>query len=96
MIKLDVGNVLLKPSHRKQLMGWLKRPLRMGDRLGDSVISISMHRTGRSVEIKADVANRRGSAGFRSRKNDWHYAARDVVQMLAHYLHDLSLQPTIA
>ena len=35
MIKLDLGNVLLKPSHRKQLMSWLRRSLRLGERLGD-------------------------------------------------------------
>ena len=34
MIKLDAGNVPLKPSHRRQLMTWLKRSLRLGQQLG--------------------------------------------------------------
>jgi len=67
MFKLSPGNVLLKPSHRRQLMNGLKRALRLNQRLGDLMISISMRRTGRLVEMKADVSNRRGVVGFRAR-----------------------------
>ena len=48
MLKLDPGNVLLKPSHRRQLMSWLKRAMRLGHRMANPAISIIMHRIGRS------------------------------------------------
>lgn len=96
MIKLDVGNVLLKPSHRRQLMGWLKRALRLGDRLGDRAISITLHRMGRLVEMRADVKHRGGVVAFRSREHDWRHAAREMVRALTQYLHDQSLHATPA
>ena len=70
MFKLSAGNVLLKPSHRRQLMNGLKRALRLSERLGDRMISITMHRSGRLIEMKADVADRRGVVGFRARQHD--------------------------
>ncbi len=88
MIKLDAGNVLLKPSHRRQLMAWLKRALRFNQRLGDWAISIRMQRTGKVVEMKADVKDRSGPVGFRSREHDWRDAARQLVRMLTSYLHN--------
>jgi hypothetical protein len=88
MIKLDAGNVLLKPSQRKQLMTWLKRSLRFGERLGNFVLTIRMFRVGRTVEIKADVQASSTTFGFRARQNDWRHAARDLVRMLTVRLHD--------
>ncbi len=88
MLKLDSGNVLLKPSHRRQLMSWLKRAIRLGQRIGNPAISIIMHRVGRSVEVRADVADQMGTVAFRSRQNDWKDAARQLVRMITSYLHD--------
>lgn len=88
MLKLDPGNVLLKPSHRRQLMSWLKRAMRLGHRMGNPAISIIMHRIGRSVEVRADVADPMGSVAFRSRHNDWKDAARELIRMITSYLHD--------
>ena len=51
MIKLEPGNVLLKPSQRKQLMTWLRRSLRLGERLGNFVLTITMQRSGRFYEM---------------------------------------------
>jgi hypothetical protein len=97
MIKLDVGNVLLKPSHRRQLMAWLKRAGRLSRRLGDLAISITMQRTGRTVEIKADVGDRTGGAvGFRAREHDWRDAARELVRMVTAHLHEQMLHRTPA
>ena len=87
MIKLDAGNVLLKPSQRKQLMGWLKRCLRIGNRLGDFVLEIRMQRVGRHVEVRAAVHDQLGDITCRSRQTDWRNALRDLVRQLAPKLH---------
>ena len=68
MIKLDAGNVLLKPSHRKQLMGWLKRAVRLGERVGDFMLTVSMERTGRRYEARALVHNSAGDFDCRARQ----------------------------
>jgi hypothetical protein len=91
MLKLDPGNVLLKPSHRRQLMSWLKRAIRFGERMGNLMISITMHRAGRLVEIRANVADGKGVVAFRCRQSDWRDAARRLVRMLTGHLHDLGL-----
>ena len=44
MVKLIEGNVLLKPTQRRQLMGWLKRVQRLGERLGNFVLTITLQR----------------------------------------------------
>jgi len=97
MFKLSNGNVLLKPSHRRQLMNGLKRALRLSDRLGDQIISISMYRSGRLIEMKADVADRnQGVVGFRARQHDWRDAARELARMLTAYLHDQMVHRALA
>ncbi len=88
MITLDSGNVLLKPSHRRQLMSWLKRALRLGQRLGDFVLNITLHRVGRLFEVRATVHDRAGDFSVRSRETDWHYAVRGLVRQISDRLHD--------
>jgi hypothetical protein len=88
MLKLDSGNVLLKPSHRRQLMSWLKRAMRFVQRMGNLSISINMHRMGRLTEVRADIADGTGITAFRSRQSDWRDAARDLIRMLTAHLHD--------
>jgi len=92
MIKLEVGNVMLKPSHRRQLMTWLKRSLRMGERLGDFALTITMRRDGRQVEVRADVHDSAGDFACRSRQPDWHSALREMVRQLSGRLHDQYIQ----
>jgi len=96
MIKLDLGNVLLKPSHRKQLMTWLRRSLRMGERLGNFVLSISVRRSGRSYEAHATVQDRAGNFDLRSRKQDWRDAFRELIKSLTVRLHNQCLQRAVA
>ena len=86
MIQLDAGNVLLKPSQRKQLLSWLRRSLRLGQRLGDFVLKISLHRIGRAFEVVASVHDRRGDFSFRARQSQMRYALRDCVRMLTQRL----------
>ena len=86
MIQLDAGNVLLKPSQRKQLLSWLRRSLRLGQRLGDFVLKISLHRVGKAFEVVANVHDRRGDFDCRSRQSQMRYALRDLVRMLSQRL----------
>jgi hypothetical protein len=88
MIQLNSGNVLLKPSHKRQLMAWLKRATKMGERLGQFVLNLSLHRTGKSVEVIASVNDSAGKFTLRARSHDWKTAARNLVRMLAVRLHE--------
>ena len=82
MIQLDSGNVLLKPSHRKQLMAWLKRATRIGQRLGNFLLQITMKRTGRSYEVNCTVQDSAGNFNLRMRRHDWRDAVRDLSRMI--------------
>ena len=90
-IHVDVGNVLLKPSHRRQLMTWLKRAMRLGAHLGDLVVTLTLQRIGRLYEVRATVHDSAGDFGCRSRDRNWHDAMRDVVMTLTAKLHSQRL-----
>ena len=92
MIELDSGNVLLKPSHRRQLMSRLKRAIRLGERLGRFVMKITLHRVGRHVEMIAKVRDRFGEFVSRSRATDIIHALRMMVTDVGRQLHAQSLQ----
>ena len=96
MIKLDSGNVLLKPSQRRQLMNWLRRSLKLGERLGKFVLEITMWRTGRQFELRASVKDGAGAFGCRARRTDWQGALRDLVRSLCRRLHGQWLQTAAA
>jgi hypothetical protein len=95
MIKLQSGNVLLKPSQRRQIAALLRRCVRLGQRLGDFVLNISMHRSGRMYEIRADVHDRAGAFACRARQNNWQDALRDLVRSLTVRLHEQRLQRVV-
>jgi hypothetical protein len=82
MIQLDSGNVLLKPSHRKQLMAWLKRAMRIGQRLGNFLLHITMKRIGRSYEVNFTVQDSAGNFQMRMKRHDWRDAVRDLSRMI--------------
>jgi hypothetical protein len=86
MVKLNAGNVLLKPSHRRQLMAWLKRAQRMGGRLGDFICTITLERTGGQTVVHAAVHDAAGDFTCRVRRPDWREAFRELVHMLANRL----------
>jgi hypothetical protein len=96
MIKLQSGNVLLKPSQRRQIAALLRRCVRLGKRLGGFILNISMRRSGRIYEIRADVRDRVGNFHCRSRQNNWQDALRDLARTLALRLHDQRLQRAVA
>jgi hypothetical protein len=83
MVKLNAGNVLLKPSHRRQLMSWLKRAQRIGGQVGDFFLTISLQRTGRLTEVRADVHDAAGDFTCRVRRTEWRDALRELVHMLS-------------
>jgi hypothetical protein len=92
MIRLDVGNVLLKPSQRRQLMARLRRSLRMGARLGGFLMTIRIWRSGRQYEFRADVRDAAGSFGCRARRNDFAEAMHELVRLVAGRLHGQCLR----
>ena len=78
MVKLDSGNVLLKPSHRRQLATHLKRVTHLGERIGNFILKIAMRRTGRGCEVVATVHDSAGDFVCRSRQCDWQHALREL------------------
>jgi hypothetical protein len=96
MIKLEAGNVLLKPSHRRQLMAWLRRAQRLGSRLGQFLITITLHRSGRQYEVRAMVHDSAGDFVCRSRQADWRNAIRDLVRAVVNGLHAQCLRTGLA
>jgi len=92
MVKLEPGNVLLKPSHRRQLMGWLRRSSRMGERLGDFDLTITISRIGNQHEAIAAVHDSAGDFICRTRQRDWRDAMRELVQRLVIQLHNQRLR----
>ena len=87
MVTLDVGNVLLKPSHRRQLMARLKRIVRLGERLGAFVLKLGFRRSGRHVEVVAQVQDRIGKFACRTRKSTLQDALRDMISQVQASLH---------
>lgn len=87
MIELDVGNVLLKPARRRQMMARLRRCLKLGSRLGGFALRITIWRTGRQYELRAAVRDRASDFGCRVRRADWLGAVHDLIRMLSHRLH---------
>ena len=87
MIQLNVGNVLLKPSHRKQVMASLRRAMKFGQRLGNFMLDVRISRCGRNYEVKAIVRDSAGDFTCHSRRHDWRGAVREMAQMLVYRLH---------
>jgi hypothetical protein len=96
MVKLIEGNVLLKPSHRRQLMTWLKRVQKLGEQVGNFILTIKLHRIGRVTEVTADVHDAIGDFSFRVRRPEWRDALREMAQLVAGRLHDERVGMTLA
>ncbi|MDQ3441022.1 MAG: hypothetical protein M3478_11810 [Planctomycetota bacterium] len=91
MVKLDAGNVLLKPSQRRQLMSWLKRAMHLGKRIGDFLLTIKLKRQGRLYDVRATVHDAVGDFKLGSRSADCREAFRTLCRKLAVRLHDQAL-----
>ncbi len=70
MIELVSRNVSLKPAHRKQIQAWLRRSIRMGQKVGSFVLTMTIQRTGKVYEVRADVRDEAGNFTCRSRKHE--------------------------
>ena len=92
MIKLEPGNVLLKPSSRRQFMGWLKRVARLGQRLGNFDLRITLSRVGNQLQAVAACRDRAGEFTCRTRQRDIHYVMRELIRRITAQLHLQSLQ----
>ena len=88
MMRLDSGNVLLKPSHRRQFTTHLKRVNCLGDRIGDFAMVIAMRQSGRCCEVTATVHDAAGDFVCRSRQQDWRHALRELTRSLCCRLRD--------
>jgi hypothetical protein len=96
MIQLNAGNVLLKPSQRRQILVALRRAMKFGERLGDFALKLTLHRTGRSYELRASVRDRSGQFTCRARRNDWRDAVREMTRMLVARLHGQWVMRSVA
>ena len=92
MIKLEPGNVLLKPSSRRQFMGWLKRVARLGQRLGNFDLKITLSRVGNQLQAVAACRDRAGQFTCRTRQRDIHYVMRELIRRITAQLHLQTLQ----
>ena len=73
----------------------LRRCLRIGERLGNFVLSITMRRCGKQLEIKAAVHDRAGDFSLRTRQGDWRGAVRELSRQLMAMLHQQYLSRQI-
>lgn len=87
MVTLDVGNVLLKPAHRRRLMSMLKRIVRLGERLGTFNLKIALRRVGRHVEMTAHGKDRVGTFACRTRKQTLLDAMHALIDDLRGAIH---------
>ncbi len=88
MIKLDFGNVLLKPTQKKQLMAHLRRALKLGEKVGNFFLTLRFTRHGKDVDVHADVRDKAGQFKLHSRHHTWRSALRKMVWQLSSRLHD--------
>ena len=96
MIELESNNVLLKGSTRKQLLGWLKRSLKMAQRLGDFAVKITLQRVGTVYRLTAYVIGTGGSLECHAHGHDLRETCRKLVRQLSEQLHDKRLHKTPA
>ena len=87
MVKLNAGNVLLKPSQRRQLMTWLKRAQKIGGQVGDFFLTIDLFRIGRLTEVRAEVRDAAGNFTMKIRRPEWRDALQEIARMLTAQLH---------
>jgi hypothetical protein len=60
------------------------------------LLTITLHRSGRAVEVTATVHDRAGDFLCRTRQGDWRTALRELVRDLSARLHQQSLQRRVA
>ena len=84
-------NVPLRGVHRKQIMAWLRRPLKVGQQIGSFVLKMTIQRSGKAFEVRAQVRDEAGEFTCRSR-GDLMDACIEVTHKLNLQLHRQRLQ----
>lgn len=87
MIQITCGNVLLTPATRRHLIHGLRRANKLGSRLGGFTLSLCLRRTGRTFDVRADVADRAGPFRCHARGSDWATVVRHLIRNLTERLH---------
>ncbi len=96
MVELLAGNVLLKPAQKRRILSHLRRSSRLGELIGDSRLAVSLKRTGRTVEAKAKVQNKKGSFECRARDASWESAFLQLVRSVHDKVHAQRLRRAVA
>jgi hypothetical protein len=73
-------------------MTWLRRAVRLGRRVGDCDMSISMKRVGRTYEMAARVHDAAGDFDCRARQSDSRGAMRALAVAIASGVHRQRVQ----
>jgi hypothetical protein len=71
---------------------WLKRSMRLGKRMGEFDLTLSLNRIGRSYEVRALVHDSAGDFGYRCRKHECRDAIRITAIALTNRIHNQRLQ----
>jgi ribosome-associated translation inhibitor RaiA len=87
MVQILSGNVLLKPAQKKRILAHLRRSTKLGAQVGDFKLTVSLARTGRHVEAKAKVADRKGAFEVHSRDAHWETAVEGVIRQVHTMVH---------
>ena len=96
MIELVSRNVLLKGANRKQILAWLKRSLRLGERVGNLMVTITVQRIGRTYQVIAHVQDQAGVFNLKSHAHELMDACRKMSQIMTVRLHNQRLHDLAA
>jgi hypothetical protein len=91
MISLTAANVSLKPSQKKQLLSRLRRAIRLGERLGQFVLRITVKGCGRHMEVVAKGRDKGGEFQFRARQLTLADCMKTIVRTIVQRVHDSML-----
>ena len=91
MFEIVSNNVLLKGSHRRQILAWLKRSMRLGQRIGGFAVKITIQKSGAAFVVLAQVRDQAGSFTCRARKHEVMDACRSLMHILSMQLHEQRL-----
>jgi hypothetical protein len=96
MVELLAGNVLLKPAQKRRILSHLRRSSQLGELIGDSRLAVSLRRTGRTVEARAHVHNKKGTFECKARDASWESAFLRLVRSVHAKVHAQRLRPIAA
>lgn len=68
-------------------MHGLRRATKLGSRLGGFMLKLCLRRTGRTFDVRADVADRVGPFRCHARGSDWATVVRHLIRDVTERLH---------